>query len=285
MKKLKRILIIAIIIIAIVLIIKSFIGSKIEEFNNIDSMYMNEWFNTYTVSKDDVKSYVKGMGTITSFNIETINIEIDEKISEILVSEGQRVEKNQDIMKVTNGTTSRTIKSNISGMFFCIEEEAGTKYCIYNLDDIGVKLSLPEKDIASVAIGQSVTVNVSAINKEFAGTVSYISSLPQNDRYIVRVKIDYNDEIKFGYSTISSILTHEIKDSIVVPYEYVNMTDDGKYYIYKIDQKDKLYNATFSDGKIDDAEKTYVEVGTITSNFIEIKSGLEVGEEIIALNW
>lgn len=285
MKKLKKILIIAIIIIAIVLIIKGFIGSKIEEFNNIDSMYMNEWFDTYTVSKDDVKSYVKGMGTITSFNIETINIEIDEKISEILVSEGQRVEKNQDIMKVTNGTTNRTIKSSISGMFFCIEEEAGTKYCIYNLDDIGVKLSLPEKDIASVAIGQSVTVNVSAINKEFAGTVSYISSLPQNDRYIVRVKIDYNDEIKFGYSTISSILTHEIKDSIVVPYEYVNMTDDGKYYIYKIDQKDKLYNATFSDGKIDDAEKTYVEVGTITSNFIEIKSGLEVGEEIIALNW
>lgn len=285
MKKLKRILIIAIIIIAIVLIIKGFIGSKIEEFNNIDSMYMNEWFDTYTVSKDDVKSYVKGMGTITSFNIETINIEIDEKISEILVSEGQRVEKNQDIMKVTNGTTNRTIKSSISGMFFCVEEETGTKYCIYNLDDIGVKLSLPEKDIASVAIGQSVTVNVSAINKEFAGTVSYISSLPQNDRYIVRVKIDYNDEIKFGYSTISSILTHEIKDSIVVPYEYVNMTDDGKYYIYKIDQKDKLYNATFSDGKIDDAEKTYVEVGTITSNLIEIKSGLEVGEEIIALNW
>lgn len=285
MKKVKRILIIAIIIIVIVLIIKGFIGSKVEEFNNIDNMYMNEWFDSYLVSKDDVKSYVKGMGTITSFNIETINIDVDEKISEILVSEGQKVEKNQDIMKVTDGTTNRTIKSSISGMFFCIEEETGTKYCIYNLDDIGVKLSLPEKDIASVALGQSVTVNVSAINKEFTGTVSYISSLPQNDRYIVRVKIDYNDEIKFGYSTISSILTHEIKDSIVVPYEYVNMTDDGKYYIYKADQKDSLYNATFLDGKMEDAEKTYVEVGTITSSLIEIKNGLEVGEEIITLNW
>ncbi len=281
MKVFKRILIAVLIIAIIVIILVNIVKSKVGAMRDAESGYENWMFDTYTVSKDDVQSYVKGIGQITSFNIETLEFSANEKISEILVSEGTKVEKNQEIMKVTDGNKTRTIKSSISGLFFCVETEDTTKYCIYNLDDVGIKLSLPEKDISSIANGQTVMVKISALDKEFNGTVTYISSLPQNERYTVRVKIDYTDELKFGYSAIASILTMDKKDVISIPYDYLYMTENGRYYVFKENVK-KEYSEILMNGGSDESLRTYIEVGSITSNLVEVNSGLAEGEKIIA---
>jgi multidrug efflux pump subunit AcrA (membrane-fusion protein) len=283
MKIVKRvIIIIAIIAVIVFAVIK--IGSKV--VGNTGDAYdalANDVFVTYTVKRDNVKSYAKGIGTITSFNIETLTIDADEKISEILVSEGQKVEKNQDIMKVTDGSTTRTIKSSISGVFYCIEENNSTKYCIYNLDDVGVKLVLGEKEIALVEVGQKVSVNISALNKDLEGTVEYVASLPQNEKYTVRVKIDYTDDVKFGYSATASILTKEENDVVVIPYEYLDMDNDGNYFVYNAEYKTDLYKYTYEGMEEPQNAKIYVEVGTITSTKAQIVSGLETGDQIVKL--
>lgn len=240
----------------------------------------NWYLDTFNVKRDDVKSYVRGIGQITSFDIETLEINSGEKISEILVSEGTKVTKNQNIMKVTDGNKTRTIKSSIAGLFFCVEDEKGTKYCIYNTDNIGVKLLLPERDIANISIGQTATVDITALDKSFTGKVDYVSSLPQNDRYAVRIKLEYVDEIKFGYSSIASILTLDKENVISIPYDYLHMAEDGRYYVYKEDVKDEIVNLTYNGGN-DQAFRTYIEVGTITSNYVEVKSGLTEGEIIV----
>ena len=238
MKNLKRVVIVIAIIAIVVFILVNIVKSKIGAVQDAESSYASYMFDTYTVKRGDVSSYIKGVGQITSFNIETLEIGATDKISEILVSEGTRVEKNQDVMKVTDlNNKTRTIKAGISGNFYCIETEEATKYCIYNLDDIGVKLSLPEKDITHIAIGQTVTVKVNALDKEFSGTVSYIASLPQNDRYTVRIKIDYTDDIKFGYSSTASILIANMGDVISIPYDYLKMDEDDRYYVFKEEYK------------------------------------------------
>ncbi|MBR2289304.1 MAG: HlyD family efflux transporter periplasmic adaptor subunit [Clostridia bacterium] len=285
MKNLKRVVIVIAIIAIVVFILVNIVKSKIGAVQDAESGYASYMFDTYTVKRGDVSSYIKGVGQITSFNIETLEIGATDKISEILVSEGTRVEKNQDVMKVTDlNNKTRTIKAGISGNFYCIETEEATKYCIYNLDDIGVKLSLPEKDITHIAIGQTVTVKVNALDKEFSGTVSYIASLPQNDRYTVRIKIDYTDDIKFGYSSTASILIANMGDVISIPYDYLKMDEDDRYYVFKEEYKQELYNAMF-DGTPDEAYRTYVEVGIITSNNVEIKSGLAEGDKILTQVW
>lgn len=285
MKRLKRIVITIIIIAVVVLILKNIIQSRIGAVQDAENGYASYMFDTYTVKKGDVSSYVKGVGQITSFNIETLELAATDKISEILVSEGSGVEQNQEVMKVIDiNNKTRTIKAGISGMFFCIETAEATKYCIYNLDDIGVKLSLPEKDITHVAVGQTVKVKVNALGKEFDGTVSYIASLPQNDRYTVRVKINYTDDIKFGYSSTASILVANMGDVISIPYECLNEAEDGRYFVYSEEYKTELYNAMF-EGTSDEAYRTYVEVGIITSNNVEIKSGLQEGDKILTLVW
>jgi multidrug efflux pump subunit AcrA (membrane-fusion protein) len=284
MKKVKKVIIVIAIITVIVAILVKIISSKVNGINNVENLYADTFFDTYTVTRDDVKSYVKGIGQVTSFNIETLEVESYEKISEILVSESQKVEKDQEIMKVTDGSTTRTIKAGISGLFFCVEENNVTKYCIYNLDDIGIKLSLGEKEVTTVSVGQKVSINITALNKDLEGTVEYVSSLPQNERYIVRVKIDYTDDVKFGYSATASILTKEDNDAIVIPYEYLNMDENEKYFVYSANYKTELYNNFWDNTDIPEEAKIYVEVGTITSNNVQIVSGLEAGEEIIKLS-
>ena len=285
MKKLKRIIITIVIIAVVVLILKNIIQSRVGAMKDAEYGYTSYMFDTYTVKRGEVSSYIKGVGQITSFNIETLELASTDKISEILVSEGSRVEQNQEVMKVTDiNNKTRTIKAGISGMFFCIETEESTKYCIYNLDDIGVKLSLPERDITHVAIGQTVKVKVNALNKEFDGTVSYIASLPQNDRYTVRVKINYTDDIKFGYSSTASILVANMGDVVSIPYECLNEAEDGRYFVYNEKYKNELYEAMF-DGTSDEEYRVYVEPGIITSTNVEIKSGLQEGDKILTLVW
>lgn len=288
-KKVKTILMILIILLIIVFAIGKTIKSKIDAVENVNNGYADMFYNSYTVKRKDVKSHIRSTGTITSFNIETLEIDMGDKVSEILVSEGQKVEAKQEILKVIDADgKTKTIKSSISGMFFCIEDAiAGTKYCIYNLDDIGVKIALPEKDITTVNVGQKATVNITALNKEFEGTVSYVSSLPQNDKFIVKIKLNYSDDIKFGYSATTSVLTSEKLNAIVIPYDYVKMTDDGRYYVYKEERKMDLYNAVIvgSTEEPDEQWRTYIDVGVVDSKNVEVLGGLNEGDKIISLNW
>ena len=285
MKKLKKIIIVIAIIAVIIFVLVNIVKSKIGAMQDVESGYTSYMFDTYTVKRGDVESYIKGVGQITSFNIETLEIAATDKISEILVSEGTKVEQNQEVMKVTDvNNKTKTIKAGISGMFFCVETNDSIKYCVYNLDDVGVKLSLPEKDIANVAIGQTAKVKVNALDKEFTGKVAYISSLPQNDRYTVRVKIDYTDDIKFGYSSTASILVANMGNVISIPYDYLNVDENDKYYVLKEEYSKELYDAVF-DGTSDEPYRTYVEPGIITSNNVEIKSGLEEGDKILTQIW
>lgn len=290
-KHLKTILVVILIFLAIGFIISRIIKSKIDEVGGVNNAYANFAFATYTVKREDVSTYIKGTGTISSFNIETLSVDIGDTVTDILVEEGQVVEPKQEILKVKdeNGK-EKTIKSSISGMFFCVENQTagvstGTSYCIYNLDDIGVKVALSEKDITAVTIGQKAKVNITALNKEFDGEVSYVSSLPQNDKFIVKIKIGYTDEVKFGYSTTTSILTMEKKDTMVIPYSYLNMTDDGRYYVYKDEVKADLYDTLAWGEEAPEECRTYITVGTITSKNVEVLEGLKEGDKIATLNW
>ena len=275
---LKVILVIAIIVFIIVRIVKG----KYAEFE--ETAMGDIGIQKYEVEKGDIANDVKGIGQISSFNIETLEIASTDKISEILVQEGAKVEKGQDIMKISDiNNKTKTIKAGISGMFFCIENESGTTYCIYNLDDVGVKLLLPEKDISSIKMGQTANVKINALDKEFTGTVSYISSLPQNDRYTVRVKIDYNDELKFGFKGNVKIFIDEAKDVIRIPYEYLKETEDGRFYVYEeknIDDEME-FSRMLMTGENDENYRTYIEIGLITNSYVEVKSGLEENSVIV----
>ncbi len=288
MRKLKNAVIVIAVIAVIVMIIVNVVKTRISAYQEVENSYSDNLFTTHTVSKNDVISYARSSGNITSFQIETVRLETGDQIKEILVSEGQSIKSNEKIMKVTSNGKEKILKAGISGKFFCIEKELGnTEYCIYNIDDVGVKVTFSEKDIPNIAIGQRAIINVPALEKELEGTVSYIASLPQNERYAVRIKIDYSEDVKFGYSSNVSVVTQEKKDVITVPYAYVSMTDDGRYYVLTENCKEDLFQSwTNGTGMaIPEEKRTYIKTGLITSKTIEVTEGLQEGQSIIKLAW
>jgi len=288
MKKLKNLLIVIVVIAIIVAILVNIVKKRISAYKDVENSYSDNLFTIHTVSRGDVVSYARSSGNITSFNIEALKFEIGDQIKEILVSEGQMVNANQDIMKVVNDGKERIIKAGISGKFFFVEKDMGdTQYCIYNIDDVGVKVTFSEKDIANISIGQKAIINVPALEKDLEGTVSYIASLPQNERYAVRIKINYTDDVKFGYSSNVSVVTLEKNNVITVPYAYVSMTDDGRYYVLTDACKDDLYNSWMNgtNMEISEEKRTYIKTGVITSKTVEVTEGIEEGQSIIKLAW
>ena len=72
----------------------------------------------------------------------------------------------------------------------------------------------------------------------------------------------------------------EKENVIVIPYELLEIDEENKYYVIKSEHKNEYYNY----GYVKEENRTYVEIGTITNNKVEIKSGLSVGDKIIDWN-
>lgn len=283
MKKGLKIFVITLSIIVIITIITFVIYKNIkdrvnyivnanEEFSFENSMGIHE------VKTATAETFVKSSGTITSFNIQTIDIEDYEKVKEVYISDGQYVDAKKRIMKVT-GDTTRYITAPVSGIFFKTSKSDGDyEYKIYNLDEIGVAIQVSEKDVSSLQIGQTAIIKIISLDQELEGTVSYISMLPYEGKFTVNIKVPYFDGIKFGYTTNVKILTSKNEEAIVIPYEALNEDDDGRYYVILEEYKDYAL-------ELEEYMKTYVKVGKMTEDYVEILEGLDIGMKIIYWKW
>ena len=84
-KHLKTILVVILIFLAIGFILFRIVKSKVDEVGGVNNAYAQYAFATYSVKKEDVNTYIKGTGTISSFNIETLSVDVGETVTDILV--------------------------------------------------------------------------------------------------------------------------------------------------------------------------------------------------------
>lgn len=285
-KKWIKILLIIIGIMIGIFIVGSIFISKIS--NNMVSLEDSEisfYFNEYEVKTENLSSFVKSTGEIISFTIETLDVPNYAKVTENYVKDGEMVTKKQKILKTNTEGIIKNVTAPISGMYFKVDSGDGTLHQIYDTNDIGIEIAVSEKDIANLQLGQKATVKISALNKEVEGEVTYISKLPDAGKFKARIKINYFDELKFGYGVSVKINISEKENVIVIPYDLLNMDESDKYYVINAKYKNEYYNAFMSDREISNEFRTYVEIGTITNNKVEIISGLNVGDKILELNW
>lgn len=264
------------------IVIMSFIMSKFDEFTEGELSY---YFDKYEVSTENLTSYVKGTGEITSFNIQTLDIPSYAKIKENYVNDGDIVSKNQKLMKINSAGYIGVEKAPIAGMFFKVDNGGDFIYQIYDTANLGVEINVNEKDVAFLKVGQKANVKISALNKEIDGVVSYVSKLPVNGKFKVKVKIAYFDELRFGYGVNVKINILEKQNVIVIPYQNLYMDNDNRYYVIKEEYMEEYYNSYMNDTIFADEYKTYVEIGVISNNKVEIISGLSVGDKIIEWAW
>lgn len=280
---LKIILITGVILFAIVelgIIIANTFIANLNDLNNVEIDY---YFNEYVVQEQSFTEYVKGTGIINSFNIKSLDTSEYSEIKEIYVNDGTFVNAKQKIMRGIKDGISQIIYSPISGMYF--EDAENKSYLLYDLSNIGIEMYVSENDVAKVSVNQKAIVRISAINKNVDGVVTYVSKLPSTHGFKVRIKIDYNDEIKFGYGASVKVIVSQKDRAIVIPYNALQMDKNNNYYVVKKEYKESLYNNFYNDVIIPEEAKTYVKIGSITGSLVEITSGLNIGDTIVEWKW
>jgi len=150
---------------------------------------------------------------------------------------------------------------------------------IPDMREMAVKTNIHESAVQRVAVGQSVEVSIDAFpDVSLTGVVTKVAVVadsanafmnPDLKVYPTTIKIDgVHDWLRPGMSAEVEILVDQLSDIVYVPVQAVTYWDD-KRVVY-VDNGG-------------DPERREVETGTFSDSFIEIRSGLREGEEVLLL--
>lgn len=203
---LKKIIIIICILaaVAIFFIIPRIIFSGaefVEEFAEDENIESNEIEEENTV--------ISGEGTLTSFNIEKIDTSYWKNVDEVLFNDEELVKANQLLLKTSNKESKGEISATIDGRIYIQEQSGKDMYYIYDLDNIGIEFKVSEEESVNLQIGQKAKITFIGGTESYEGVVYYIQKIPVNEEVSVKVKLEYNDNLKFGTNAKVEILQDE----------------------------------------------------------------------------
>lgn len=147
---------------------------------------------------------------------------------------------------------------------------------IYDLSCLTFELSIDESSIHKVQVGQSVTVTADAVEGTFEGIVEKVgvngTSSNGVTTYPVEIKISEYGELLPGMNVDAKIVVESAENVIAVPVSAVNR---GNVVYVKGEKTDEKDHAP------DGYKSVKVETGINDLNYIEIKSGINEGDEIL----
>ena len=232
-------------------------------------------------------------------------------------AEGQLSQINKELIKTniyapTDGAVS-LLTSKLGERVVATAQFAGTEIMrVANLDDMEVRAKVNENDVVTIHLEDPVKISIDAYpDRSFLGKVAHIASTAtvtgantseEVTNFEVKVKIvDPGVPLRPGMSATADIQTAYIKNVVAVPIQSVTVRtkDEGKSMTEineKRDQEQKESGSSSADTSRSDRDKLQrvvflkndkkavmkkVVTGLSDNSYIEIKEGLDVGEEVI----
>lgn len=174
-------------------------------------------------------------------------------------------------------TVSEGLKAEFGGVVTDVKviegsvaEESGELLTIESNEEVCVEISLSKSDLEKVKEGQKAVVTV--VGKQYEGTVTRISkSATKNEKGAAvisgEVHIDNPDaDIFLGVEAKVTIEGEKAENTVMVPLEAVNIGKEGSF-VYIV-----------NNGIV---ETRNVETGISSSEYMEIKSGLDGNEQVV----
>jgi RND family efflux transporter MFP subunit len=173
-----------------------------------------------------------------------------------------------------------TLKATESGFIGSRDIEVGSSTIpgnpiidLVTLDQVYVKISVPENEINKIFKGQKATISIDALgSKEFEGEVEKVGVIANmlSKTYEVKILVpNSNLLIKSGMACDANIKIEQSENKLTMPYRAVIKDENDKNYVFKVNAQAKTVS------------KQFVELGSFSNNQIEIKSGLSKGDIIV----
>ncbi len=184
-----------------------------------------------------------------------------------------QVKLDQEQLEFTNVT------ADISGVVDNITIKVGETFTsggqqlhLVNTSNLKVVVQVPESYQERVRVGTPVKIDFPGLNnKEITGTVRVAGKVISASRsFQVEIKIPNDRDIRSNQLAIVKLQDYAAKNVITAPVNTLQTDEKGKYVMVGITDKGKLI-----------AHKRSVTIGQPYADKIEIKSGLEAGDQLI----
>lgn len=143
---------------------------------------------------------------------------------------------------------------------------------IVNTSSLKVVTEVPENYLGKIKEGTPVNVRLPDVNLEYNSSISLMNrAIGLNSRSVItEAKIPYNQSVHINQVAEVRIKDYSNPSAIVVPLTVLQTDEKGKYvYVIAIENGKKI------------AKKKTVQVGEIYGDNIEVKGGLNVGDQVI----
>ena len=199
-------------------------------------------------------------------------------VKEVRKSLGDNVNKGEvlAIIESNESLTSYDVRSLISGKVIEMHltkgeiiSDIGHAFTVADLSEVWVNLSVYQKDLPHIMLGQTVEIDAGTMTPEYTGKISYLSPiLDEHTRTATaRVVLHNSDGLLMpGLFITGRVVVEEIDVSVMVP----------KTSLQDIDGQPNIFVKT-EDG----IQAKTVRLGKENEFYVEILSGLKPGEEYV----
>ena len=198
--------------------------------------------------------------------------------------ENQLVAANEQVKVAIEQLNTANVYSDVSGIAdrvnirigetFVGATQIGGQIVIINKNTLKVKVNVPENYLTRLRTGTPVLINIPDAQKvNIPSSISLISqSIDANLRgFMAEAKIPSDGLLKPNQTAIMRIKDYSATNAIVIPINMVQTDENGKYVFTMLKS---------SNGKTT-AHKVPVIIGEVYGDNVEIKSGLNAGEQLI----
>ena len=263
------IIIIFFLIIAIVVVGRTMIGNH---FKKKFSKIPPPGIIVAKVIEKEFSDKIETFGTAISKESKTFKIKKDDLFGDLELK--NFVKKNETLIKLKSGNIIAPFSGVLGYTGLTEDILVSNNIIIITLDDNSViysDIKIPENYSTYIKKGLPVDVKLASYkNKIFKGEVNFVSSRINADTrsLLSRIKIDNKNLELISGSLLEVVVKFDLRNSLSVPDTSV-MVEGDKSYVYKI-----------NDGNI--ANKTEIKTGLRSEKTVEIISGLDKGDIIVA---
>jgi len=185
----------------------------------------------------------------------------------------------QEQVKVTQEQLEYTnVRAEISGEADDVNVRVGETFVgngqirIVNTEHLKITTNVPENYLSQVSVGTPVKVTLPDINKTIDANISVAGKLidPLNRSFFTEAKIPSDKDFHPNQVAIVKIRDYVTDKAIVVPVNTIQSDEKGKYVMIAVKEGNKLV-----------ARKKVVTIGQLYGEKLEIKSGVNAGDNIV----
>lgn len=245
--------------------------------------------NTFKTSAGNLDDYLEFGGDVSSVSAIDVLPDTSGKITQTLVSIGDRVKKDDIIAYVDASRpgmnySASPVKSPVSGTVtaypYTIGATVSTSSSIAKISDtkeLQIKVNIPERFVSRIKLNQKAAITFDSYPADvFTAVVFEVSPVLDSVSRTMAIKLRIEPEdpkVRVGMYARVKLVTESFHDVIVVPATAV-VTRDGVAYLFVVsDRKSAKGNTT--------VDMVPVKLGISVDNKTEITEGIKAGVQIV----